>query len=103
MENNWIVGITDVAALPMITPLPAINVEGKIKINKLPGPTNMPSVVQIPVRDDIEITKIKEYVKEEDLNPQTWFANWSKKHPTGQDAPMRSENKMISHERKLNK
>ena len=57
MENNWIAGITDVAALPMITPLPDKKVEGKIRLNKLPGPTKMTPVVQIPVKDDIEITK----------------------------------------------
>ena len=55
-----------------------------------------------PAEPDLtEITKL-DYVNPEYLEPTTMFMNWHKKHPEGQWGPMKSENKMVSYERKNN-
>ena len=54
-----------------------------------------------PAKPDLtEISKL-DYVAPEDLEPQNRFMDWHKKHPQGQNAPMKSENKMVSNERKI--
>ena len=55
-----------------------------------------------PAEPDLtEITKL-DYVNPEYLEPTTMYMNWHKKHPEGQWGPMKSENKMVSYERKNN-
>ncbi len=53
-----------------------------------------------PAQPDLtEITKL-DYVNPEYLDPINMFMDWHKKHPQGQWGPMKSENKMVSYERK---
>ena len=53
-----------------------------------------------PAKPDLtEISKL-DYVAPADLDPTNRFMDWHKKHPQGQNAPMKSENKMVSYERK---
>lgn len=52
-------------------------------------------------KSETDISKL-DYVNPEYIDPQTMYMNWHKKHPQGQWAPMKSENKMVSYERKNN-
>lgn len=114
MNVNWVNNIP-IPALPIIPPRKNPTLVGVIKLEKnpknaepfsnvnLPNVSKMPTGPTIPEKDDpYEITKIKDFVSEQDYNPINRFMDWNKKHPQGQDAPMRSENKMISHARKYN-
>tara|TARA_Y100000004_G_C8837170_1_gene378840 strand:+ start:28 stop:345 length:318 start_codon:yes stop_codon:yes gene_type:complete len=49
--------------------------------------------------DKTDITKL-DYVNPEYLEPTTMYMNWHKNNPQGQWGPMKSENKMLSYERK---
>ena len=115
MNNDWVLGQTN-TALPLVPPVKDTAVVGIIKLEKANkvaqprGNVNLPNIPQMPTgpellqKDDpIGLTKLKDYVAPDDLDPINRFMNWNKKHPYGQDAPMRSENKMVSFERKNNK
>ena len=99
MNENWINSpsvYTDIK--PVVNHLPSTHkAEGKIVLEYNKGPEYD---TEIPVDDtDPEITKL-DYVNPEYLDPVNMYMNWNKKHPEGQWAPMKSENKMLSYEQK---
>lgn len=72
---------------------------GKIRVKRKKGKS---ITEDEPLEPDLtEITKL-DYVNPEYLDPVNMFMEWHKKHPEGQWGPMKSENKMVSYERKNN-
>tara|TARA_R110000787_G_scaffold218613_1_gene327328 strand:+ start:236 stop:553 length:318 start_codon:yes stop_codon:yes gene_type:complete len=103
MNTDWVLGQAN-ADLPLIEPIKTAPVTGKIVLDKAPVIKQPIKLPETPVKvDKVDVTKLKDYIAPEDLDPINRFMNWSKKHPKGQDGPMKSENKMISFERKNNK
>ena len=124
MNNDWVLGKTNID-LPTIEPEVDNPLVGDIELDKeeendepgsyvhlfdLPSePTSLPELPKRPATPPVQkdnprqTANVKEWADKEDLAPLNRFMNWNKKHPKGQDAPMRSENKMISFERKNNK
>ena len=86
---------TDIPVQPEITPTPTT---GSISLDYAKGK----SFTELaPAKPDLTETTKLDYVAPDDLDPINRFMNWHKKHPEGQNAPMKSENKMVSNERKL--
>jgi hypothetical protein len=79
--------------LPPVIP----DTTGKIEIQYTKGKTI--TIDEVPKYDKPDITKL-DYVNPEYTNPCEMYMNWHKKHPQGQWGPMKSENKMLSYERK---
>jgi hypothetical protein len=126
MNNDWVLGKTNID-LPTIEPEVDNPLVGDIELDKAEGndepgsyinlfdlPSEPPSLPKLPKRPKTppvqkdnnprKTADVKDWVIDnEDLDPLNRFMNWNKKHPKGQDAPMRRENKMISFERKNNK
>lgn len=71
--------------------------EGQIEVEYVKAK----KVDEMPTRepDVYEVSKL-DYVNPEYLDPVNMYMNWNKKHPEGQWGPMKSENKMVSYERK---
>lgn len=99
MNENWINSPSIYTDLPVVVnhlPNPH-KAEGKIELEYMKGPEYDELAPEKP--DPTDISKL-DYVNPEYIDPLTMYMNWHKKHPQGQWAPMKSENKMVSYERK---
>lgn len=99
MNETWINNPSRYTELPTLPPAKPPIVSGSITMDYTKGINITEMGVDEP--DITEVSKL-DYVNPEYLDPVNMYMNWHKKHPEGQWGPMKSENKMVSYERKNN-
>ncbi len=99
MNETWINNPSIHTELSTLPPAKPPAVVGSIKMDYTKGNEYTEMGVDDP--DITEVSKL-DYVNPEYLDPVNMYMNWHKRHPEGQWGPMKSDNKMVSYERKNN-
>ena len=99
MNENWINQPSIYTDIPVVPYRPPSPVQGQIDMDYVKG-KEYTELTELE-KSETDVSKL-DYINPEYIDPQTMYMNWHKKHPQGQWAPMKSENKMVSYERKNN-